>query len=79
MKRELSRLTDTTFDLLIIGGGITGAATARDAALRGLKVALIERADFAHATSAHNSKLIHGGLRALPHGRDSHDRARGHH
>jgi glycerol-3-phosphate dehydrogenase len=65
MKRELSRLADTTFDLLIIGGGITGAATARDAALRGLKVALVERADFAHATSAHNSKLIHGGLRYL--------------
>ncbi len=65
MKRDLSRLADTTFDLLIIGGGITGAATARDAALRGLNVALIERTDFAHATSAHNSKLIHGGLRYL--------------
>ncbi|MGC8536141.1 MAG: FAD-dependent oxidoreductase [Rhizomicrobium sp.] len=65
MKRDLSRLADTTFDLLIIGGGITGAATARDATLRGLKVALIEGGDFAHATSAHNSKLIHGGLRYL--------------
>ncbi|MDE2466405.1 MAG: glycerol-3-phosphate dehydrogenase/oxidase, partial [Alphaproteobacteria bacterium] len=65
MNRDPAHLADATFDLLIIGGGITGAATARDAALRGLKVALIEQADFAHATSAHNSKLIHGGLRYL--------------
>jgi len=65
MRRELSRLADETFDLLIVGGGVTGAAIARDAALRGLSVALIEKNDFAHATSSANSKLIHGGLRYL--------------
>ena len=65
MQRNLDRLSSETFDLLVIGGGITGACIARDAALRGLSVALIEKNDFAHATSAHNSKLIHGGLRYL--------------
>jgi glycerol-3-phosphate dehydrogenase len=65
MKRDLRRLADERFDLLVIGGGITGACIARDAALRGLSVALVEKNDFAHATSAHNSKLIHGGLRYL--------------
>lgn len=65
MRRDLNRLANEIFDLLVIGGGIAGAAIARDAALRGLSVALVERNDFAHATSAHNSKLIHGGLRYL--------------
>jgi glycerol-3-phosphate dehydrogenase len=65
MRRDLLRLANETFDLLIIGGGVTGACVARDAALRGMKVALVEKADFAGATSAHNSKLIHGGLRYL--------------
>jgi len=65
MRRVLPRLSNETFDLLVIGGGITGACIARDAALRGLKVALIEKNDFAGATSAYNSKLIHGGLRYL--------------
>ena len=65
MRRALTRLSDETFDLLIVGGGITGACIARDAALRGLKVALIEKSDFAGATSAYNSKLVHGGLRYL--------------
>src|SRR5246127_4801501 len=65
MRRELNRLSNEVFDLMIIGGGVTGACVARDAALRGLKVALIEKSDFACATSAHNSKLIHGGLRYL--------------
>jgi len=65
MQRALSRLSSETFDLLIIGGGATGCFTARDAALRGLSVALIEARDFACATSAHNSKLAHGGLRYL--------------
>src|ERR1700749_1103415 len=65
MQRALSRLSDETFDLLIIGGGATGVFTARDAALRGLKVALVEARDFTAATSAHNSKLAHGGLRYL--------------
>src|SRR5436305_459916 len=65
MKRDLRRLADERFDLLVIGGGITGACVARDAAMRGLSAALVEKNDFAHATSAHNSKLIHGGLRYL--------------
>jgi len=65
VKRDLPRLSSEQFDLLIIGGGATGCFTARDAAMRGLKVALIERGDFASATSAHNSKLVHGGLRYL--------------
>ncbi|MGD0189227.1 MAG: glycerol-3-phosphate dehydrogenase/oxidase [Rhizomicrobium sp.] len=65
MRRDLERLSRETFDLFVIGGGITGACIARDAALRGLSVALVEKNDFAHATSAHNSKLIHGGLRYL--------------
>jgi glycerol-3-phosphate dehydrogenase len=65
MRRATDRLANETFDILIIGGGVTGACVARDASLRGLKVALIERNDFAGATSAHNSKLVHGGLRYL--------------
>jgi glycerol-3-phosphate dehydrogenase len=65
MKRDLERLSNERFDLLVIGGGITGACVARDAALRGLSVALVEKNDFACATSAHNSRLIHGGLRYL--------------
>jgi glycerol-3-phosphate dehydrogenase len=48
MRRDLKPLSDETFDLLIIGGGVTGACVARDAALRGLKVALIEKNDSAH-------------------------------
>jgi len=54
-----------TFDLLLIGGGITGAGTAFEAARRGLRVALLEAADFAAGTSSRSSKLIHGGLRYL--------------
>ena len=65
MQRALSRLSSETFDLLIVGGGATGCFTARDAAMRGFSVALIEARDFACATSAHNSKLAHGGLRYL--------------
>src|ERR1700760_3014959 len=65
MQRALDRLSQETFDVLIIGGGATGCFTARDASLRGLKVALVEARDFASATSAHNSKLAHGGLRYL--------------
>ncbi len=64
----LQRLQSETFDLLVIGGGITGAGTALDAAARGLKVALIERNDFASGTSSRSSKLVHGGLRYLQHG-----------
>ena len=62
---ELSTLGETEFDLVVIGGGITGAATARDAALRGLSVLLVEKDDFASGTSSRSSKLIHGGLRYL--------------
>jgi len=65
MQRAIDRLANEMFDLLVIGGGVTGACVARDASMRGLKVALIERSDFAGATSAHNSKLVHGGLRYL--------------
>src|SRR5688572_5194573 len=65
MQRALSRLSSETFDVLIVGGGATGCFTARDAAMRGLSVALIEARDFASATSVHNSKLAHGGLRYL--------------
>ncbi len=54
------------FDLCVIGGGINGAAIARDASLRGLSVALVEAGDFAGATSSRSSKLIHGGFRYLP-------------
>src|SRR6478736_2248291 len=56
------------YDLLIIGGGIHGAGIARDAAGRGLRVALCEQGDFAGATSSASSKLIHGGLRYLEYG-----------
>lgn len=63
--RSLSRLAQRTFDLVILGGGITGACVARDAALRGLRVALLEKQDFGGATSGASSKLIHGGLRYL--------------
>ncbi|MCX7915943.1 MAG: FAD-dependent oxidoreductase, partial [Verrucomicrobiae bacterium] len=65
MRRDLNRLANTEFDLLVIGGGILGAGIARDAALRGLRVALVEKGDFGHATTAASSKLIHGGLRYL--------------
>ncbi len=68
MKRDLPRLSNEHFDLLVIGGGATGCFAARDAAMRGLKVALVDKTDFAAATSAHNSKLVHGGLRYLRNG-----------
>jgi glycerol-3-phosphate dehydrogenase len=62
------RLGDEQFDLLVIGGGITGVGTALDAASRGLRTALVERDDFASGTSSKSSKLIHGGLRYLQQG-----------
>ena len=58
-------LTQNKYDLLVIGGGITGCGIALDATLRGLKVALVEQADFASGTSSRSTKLIHGGLRYL--------------
>lgn len=62
---NLQRLQQEQFDLLIIGGGITGAGIARDAAMRGLRVALIEARDFASGTSSKSSKMLHGGIRYL--------------
>ena len=59
--------SDTELDVLIIGGGITGAGIALDCVLRGLKVALFEKNDFASGTSSRSSKLVHGGLRYLEH------------
>jgi len=56
------------FDLLVVGGGITGAGVARDAALRGLRVALVEADDWASGTSSRSSRLVHGGVRYLEHG-----------
>src|SRR5262245_9809923 len=65
MTRDLDRLTDRTFDLLVAGGGIYGLAVAYDAAQRGLSVALIERADFGGGNSFNHLRTIHGGLRYL--------------
>lgn len=68
MKREPTLLESCGFDVLIVGGGIVGCAIARDAALRGIRVALVEKGDFASGTSSRTSKLVHGGLRYLEHG-----------
>jgi len=65
VKRHTEPLGSGTFDLLVVGGGVYGAWTAYDAALRGLRVAIVERRDWASATSSNSSKLIHGGLRYL--------------
>src|ERR1700693_4566931 len=65
---QVERLRSESFDLAVIGGGINGAAIARDAALGGMRVALVDRGDFAGETSSRSSKLIHGGLRYLPQG-----------
>lgn len=64
-RQEIWKQLDQHFDILIIGGGITGAGAARDAVYRGLKVALIEMNDLAFGTSSRSSKLVHGGLRYL--------------
>jgi glycerol-3-phosphate dehydrogenase len=65
---SLAALEAEPFDLLVVGGGITGAGVARDAARRGLRVALVERDDFAAGTSSRSSRLVHGGVRYLEHG-----------
>jgi glycerol-3-phosphate dehydrogenase len=65
MKRDITKLKAGQFDLLVIGGGINGCAIARDASLRGLKVALIEKDDFACGASGKSTKIIHGGIRYL--------------
>ncbi len=66
--RAFVALAGQAFEVIVIGGGINGAAIARDAAMRGLHVALLERDDFASGTSSRSSRLIHGGLRYLEHG-----------
>src|SRR3954462_7569428 len=63
--RALAALADEVFDVVVVGGGITGAGVALDAATRGYSVALVERRDFAAGTSSRASKLVHGGLRYL--------------
>lgn len=64
--QNLSRLGSEEFDVLVIGGGVTGAGVAVDAVARGYKVALVEKADFASGTSSKSTKLVHGGIRYLP-------------
>jgi glycerol-3-phosphate dehydrogenase len=63
----VAALAENEFDLVVVGGGITGAGVALDAATRGYSVALVERADYASGTSSRSSKLVHGGLRYLQH------------
>src|SRR4051812_26543152 len=63
-----AELRDTPVDLLVIGGGITGAGIARDAAMRGIRTAVVDAGDFGWGTSSRSSRLIHGGLRYLEHG-----------
>ena len=63
--QKIQDLKDEIFDLVVIGGGITGGGIALDAASRGMKVALLEKGDFASGTSSKSTKLIHGGLRYL--------------
>ena len=65
MRRNPTAFHDRTFDVVVVGGGITGACLAHDATLRGLSVALIDRRDFGSATSSASSKLLHGGIRYL--------------
>jgi glycerol-3-phosphate dehydrogenase len=66
--RDTQTLQQREFDILVIGGGITGVCIAHDAALRGMRVALVEKRDFGWFTSSASSKLLHGGIRYLPHG-----------
>lgn len=67
LKRDLAAIEGTEFDLCVVGGGVTGLCVAHDAAARGLKVALLERGDFAEGTTTASTKLIHGGTRYLEH------------
>lgn len=65
-RRNIELLKNSRFDVVVVGGGITGACIAHDAALRGMKVALLEKKDFGWFTSSASSKLLHGGIRYLP-------------
>ena len=67
-RAALDALARDSFDVLVVGGGITGAGVARDAAMRGLRTALVEKDDFASGTSSRSSRLVHGGVRYLEHG-----------
>ena len=67
--RSLAELRAEPLDVLIIGGGIVGAGVARDAAMRGLRIGLVEKHDLAFGTSSRSSRLLHGGLRYLAQGR----------
>jgi glycerol-3-phosphate dehydrogenase len=67
-RENVGRLAQEEFDLLIVGGGITGAAVARDAAMRGFHTALVEKDDFGSGTSSRSTRLIHGGIRYLEYG-----------
>jgi glycerol-3-phosphate dehydrogenase len=67
-RAALDAMAEEPVDLLVIGGGITGAGIARDAAMRGLRTALVEAGDFGSGTSSRSSRLVHGGLRYLEHG-----------
>ena len=67
MRKDLNALADQQFDVVIVGGGIFGACAVWDAVLRGLSVALVERADFCSGTSANSFKIVHGGIRYLQH------------
>jgi glycerol-3-phosphate dehydrogenase len=68
MRRDIPRLADTPFDLLVVGAGIFGACAAWDASLRGLSVAVVDQDDFGAATSANSLRIVHGGLRYLARG-----------
>src|SRR5579884_3101123 len=63
---NLSLMERERFDVLVIGGGVTGAGVALDAVARGYRVALVEKVDFASGTSSKSTKLVHGGIRYLP-------------
>src|SRR3954469_8242690 len=67
ISRDIRRLGNEQFDVLVVGGGASGAATAREAALRGFNTALIEREDFSAGASAHCFKVVHGGIRYVQH------------
>src|SRR6266704_5175390 len=67
--QTIQSLLEGPLDVLVIGGGIVGAGIARDAAMRGLRVGLVERHDFAFGTSGRSSRLLHGGMRYLAQGR----------